>query len=113
MAVVSPTTQISNDLYSYIAIAASDTTLPLRLEGGWGLVMSVQVLDGGGSGFNSGTFTVQLSNDGTTWFTAKDINGNDVTFTANGGFEMSTGARFIRGSADGSIANVDMYVSFA
>lgn len=52
--------------------------------------------------FNSDTLTMQGSNDKTNWFTLKDINGNDVTFTAAGGKSIGTPCLYIRPSDGGS-----------
>jgi len=102
----------SGGLYSYIGLSASDTGEPLFLGGGWGVFMCVTAASGGGSGFNSGTLTIQVSNDGTNWATLKDIHGTDVTFTATGTFELSTAAKYIRASCDASISDVDVYFNF-
>lgn len=52
--------------------------------------------------FNSNTLTMQGSNDGINWYTLKDINGNDVTFTAAGLKSIATPCLFIRPSDGGS-----------
>lgn len=52
--------------------------------------------------FNSDTLTMQGSNDKVNWFTLKDINGNDVTFTAAGGKSIATPCLWIRPSDGGS-----------
>lgn len=46
--------------------------------------------------FGTTTFTVQVSNDGSAWATAKDPLGNDVTFTAAGLKYINMGARYLR-----------------
>lgn len=99
-------------LYTYTGLTADDDGDPIFLDGGWGIVCTVTVVDGGGSGFNSGTVTIQVSNDGTNYATLKDIHGTDAEFTANGTSELSTVAQFIRPSCDGSIDDVDVQFSF-
>lgn len=54
---------------------------------------SVQSLAGT---FGTTTLTAQVSNDGSTWATAKDIFGNDLTFTAVGLKSLALGARYLR-----------------
>lgn len=99
-------------LYTWTELGASDTGDPVFMNAGWGVAANVTCVDGGGSGFNAGTVTIQVSNDNTNWMTLKDIHGTDVEFTANGTFEISTVAQYIRPSCDGSISNVDVKVSF-
>lgn len=102
----------ANGLYSYIGLSASDTGEPIWLGGGWGVFINVSAASGGGTGFNSGTLTIQVSNDNTNWSTLKDIHGTDVTFTATGSYELSTAAKYIRPSCDASISDVDVYFNF-
>lgn len=70
-------------------ISMPTTTLVVPAANGQG---ASQTYSGGactaacyGTGFDGGTVTLQLSYDvGVTWFTAKDVAGNNITFTANG-----------------------------
>lgn len=58
---------------------------PTGLDG-YGATVFLRI-DGG-----SGTFTLQASpDDGTTKYTVKDVNGNDVTGTANGMWNIVSG----------------------
>ena len=102
----------ANQKFTYTAIAADDTGQPIFMDAGVGLLLSVHALVGGGSGFNAGTLTIQVSNDGTNWSTIKDVHGTDAAFTANALIEISTGAQFIRPFAYSSISDVDVIFSF-
>lgn len=103
---------VANQKFTYTTLSASDTGQPIFMDAGVGLLLNIQTLDGGGSGYNTGTLTIQVSNDGTNWNTIKDVHGTDATFTANGVAEISTGAQLIRPSADASISDVDVIFSF-
>lgn len=105
-------TNAANQLFTYIGLSASDTGQPIFLDGGQGLLLNVQAFSGGGTGFNAGTLTIQVSNDNTNWATIKDIHGTDATFTAAGIYELSTGAQYLRPSCDASISDVDVIFSF-
>lgn len=95
-------------LYTVEAMGASDTAGPIRSRNGGFLAGAVQIVAGGGTGFNSGTVTVQASVDGTTWFPAKDVTGANMTFTADAYYEFSLAATYLRVSTDGSISDVDV-----
>ena len=105
-------TNVANSVYTYLTVSESDTTDPIFMDSGIGLLMTVQTFGGGGSGYDSGTITVQVSNDNTNWATLKDVHGTDGAFAAAGIFEMSTGAQYIRLSADSDIDDVDVIISF-
>lgn len=47
------------------------------------------------------TIVLQGSNDGTTYATLKDLQGNNLSFTAAGYAEFSSGAAFIKPSISG------------
>ncbi|NJM13630.1 MAG: hypothetical protein HC889_18805 [Synechococcaceae cyanobacterium SM1_2_3] len=64
-------------------------------------VASVQV--GGTPG--GGTLVLQGSNDGVTYDTLKDLQGNDLSFTAAGYAEFSSGAAFIKPLPSGGTAD--------
>lgn len=97
-------------LHTTTGLTASENSDSIETRGG-GLNGAVQVLDGGGSGFNSGTVTIQASLDGTNWYTVKDLQGTAITFAADGAAEFTSAARYFRASADGSISDVDVIFS--
>lgn len=94
-------------LYTAAALSANDTSEPVSSSNGGFLAGAVQVVAGGGSGFNGGTVTVQVSLDKVNWFTAKNVAGSDMTLTADGYFEFCLAAQHIRVLCDGSISDVD------
>lgn len=73
-------------------IAAGDTFNAFTLTQQYGLAASVQLV----GTFGGATITMQVSNDGTNWATAKDLQGNDITFTSTGYRELSLSAAYIR-----------------
>lgn len=75
-------------------IAAGDTFTAFTLTQQYGLAASLQVT----GTFNSSVITMQVSNDGTNWVTAKDLLGADITFSATGYRELSLSAAYIRPS---------------
>lgn len=96
--------------FSLEALSTSEATEAIQSINGGLLAGALHVVDGGGTGFNSGTVTVQASVDGTNWFTAKDVTGTDMTLTADGYFEFSLAAKMIRVLNDGSVSDVDVAV---
>jgi hypothetical protein len=61
--------------------------------------------------FGGATVIMQGSNDGTNWFTLKDILGFDISATAAGAAEFTTSAAFIRASASGGTGDdIDVVV---
>lgn len=103
---------VANQRFTYTALGASDTGQPIFMDAGVGLLLNIQAIVGGGSGFNSGTLSIQVSNDGTNWNTIKDVHSDSAVFTVAGLVELSTGAQFIRPSCDASINDVDVIFSF-
>jgi len=56
--------------------------------------------------FNGGTTVIlQGSNDGTTWAALENPNGDAISATAAGGFEVRTGARYVRPSVSSGSAD--------
>lgn len=90
-------------------MASGDTILVWAVREQHGLAGSVQI-----SGtFGGATVTMQVSNDSTTWFTAKDVNYNDISVTENALFEFSNSAAYIRFAISGGTSDdVDAYVVF-
>lgn len=95
-------------LFTCDTLGSSQSTEALESLNGGLLAGCVHVVVGGGSGFNSGTVTIQASLDKTNWFTAKDVTGTDMTLTAAGYFEFSLGARAVRVTNDASVNDVDV-----
>lgn len=76
-----------------------------KVEGQRALAGCVQVI----GTFGGATITLRGSNDGTNYFTLKDLQGNDISFTATGAAEFSTSAAYISpASSGGSGDDVDV-----
>jgi len=89
-------------------LTANETSDAIGGNGAVALSGVVACTDGGGSGFNGGTVAIQGSIDKVNWFTLKDVQGNDITFSDDGAAEFASGFLFFRASADASISNVDL-----
>lgn len=112
MPTVSPTytdpSSSAADVVVWSGIATDDTVNRWEIQGTSATIASIQI-----SGtFNGGTTAVfQISNDGSTWFTCEDTQGNDISATAAGIYELSTSARYCRmnvasGSSDSITATL-------
>jgi len=75
------------------AITGAGTDVTEALDIGNCAAGAIQALAGT---FGTTTLTVQVSNDGTTWATAKDTAGNDITFTAVGIKYIQMGPKYLR-----------------
>lgn len=78
-------------------IAAGDTFDAWTLQQQYGLAGSVQVT----GTFGGSTVVLQVSNDGTNWVTAEDVQGDPVSLTSAGYAELSLSAAYIRPSISG------------
>lgn len=85
--------------------ADGDTCTALDPMSSGSLGMCVQFI-----GTFGGTIVMQGSNDGTNWFTLSDLQGNAVSTSSAGAFEVSTSAAFIRPSPGASVSDVDVLV---
>lgn len=81
-------------------IASGDTFTPFTLTQQYGLAGSVQVT----GTFSGATVVMQVSNDGTNWVTAKDVQGTNISLTSAGYAELSLSAAYIRPSISGGTA---------
>lgn len=103
-------TSTNDGLFTCDGLSTSESTESLGSDNGGFLAGSIHVVDGGGTGFNSGTVTIQASLDGSNWFTGKDVTGTAMTLTADGYFEFCLAARYIRVTNDGSVSDVDVAI---
>lgn len=88
-------------------LSTGDTASPLTIDGTMGAIGSVQVT----GTFGGATVVLQVSNDGTNWVTIKSLLGLDVSLTAAGLVEFSTGALFLRPAISGGTGDdVDVTV---
>lgn len=72
--------------------ATGDTINPFILSQQYGLAAGVQVV----GTFGGATVTIEISNDGTNWVTAKDLFNVNTVFTATGYAELTLSAAYIR-----------------
>lgn len=75
------------------AITGAGTDVTEAFDIGNSAAGSIQALAGT---FGTTTLTVQVSNDGSTWATAKDTAGSDITFTAVGIKYIQMGPKYLR-----------------
>lgn len=75
------------------AITGAGTDVTEAFDIGNSASGSIQALAGT---FGTTTLTVQVSNDGSTWETAKDTAGSDITFTAVGIKYIQMGPKYLR-----------------
>lgn len=81
--------------------ATGDTISPLGVAGAAGVAGAVQF----GGTFGGATAKLQASNDGTTYFDMKDMNGVVISATAAALFEFSTAAVYLRPAVSGGTAD--------
>ena len=94
--------------YAWLAAEAGDTGKPL--EDVFTLPDKTVVVQG----TLTEDLTMQGSMDRTTWFTLKDIQGNDIVFSAAGNAVILQNPRYIRFSiAAGTGGSADIYITAA
>lgn len=103
-------THDGNGLFSLEGLTTSESSEAIESRNGGHLAGAVHVIDGGGTGFNSGTATFEASLDGTNWFGSKDVCGTAITFTADAYFEFCLAARYVRVTNDASVSDVDVAI---
>lgn len=72
--------------------STGDTFVPFAIEQQYGLAAGVQVI----GTFGGATVTLEVSNDGDNWVTAKTLEGDLATFFEMGYAELSLSAAYIR-----------------
>lgn len=73
-------------------IAAGDTFTAWTLTQQYGLAGSVQVT----GTFSGSTVALEVSNDGTNWAAANNLQGDPISFTEAGYAELSLSAAYVR-----------------
>lgn len=108
MATINHTTNSAGDGSTVIAwadLSTADTAVKYRVPGTVGAIASIQFT----GTFGGATLVLQGSNDGTNFATIKDVNGDNVSVTAAGLVDFSTGALYLRPSSSGGTGdNVDV-----
>ena len=98
-------------LYTITGLTASetsDTVGPISNA----MLGSVTAVDGGGTGFNTGTLTIQGSPNNSDWVDLKNPLAAAITFTADGYNEIATSLMYFRAVADSNISDVDIIFRF-
>ena len=98
-------TSSGDNYYSWTGLAASENGDEIPLPAGGGVFVTVQAV-----GVAGGTFTIQGSIDGTNYFTMKDVQGNDITFTAAGYAEISSNIRRLRAITGAGVSAGEIHV---
>lgn len=105
------TTSLPDGVFGFRAIGASETTETQRLGRG-GAIGAVQAFSGGGTGFNSGSVSVEGSLDKINWFQLKDTQGAAIVFTVAGYAEISTAVPYVRVVSSAGVNDVDLFFRF-
>lgn len=95
--VQTPTSEGGVPRFLWEALATGDTINSLTIRSQYGLAASVQMTGTWGGA----TVVLQVSNDGSTWFTAKDVDNANVSATADAYFEISSSAAYMRPGISG------------
>ena len=112
MATISPNTDgpISTaKVVNWTGIATGDTINAYSIPEEFGAIGCAQIT----GTFGGATVTVEVSNDGTTWFTLLDLQGAPISATANDFADFSTAAIYIRPVISGGTSdNVNVRAAF-
>ena len=95
MATISPNTDgpISTaQVVNWTGISTGDTINSYAIPDEFGAIGCVQIT----GTFGGATITLQVSNDGTTWFNLTDLQGAGISATANKFADFTTAAIYIR-----------------
>lgn len=99
MATITPTADHNGRrvILAWADASTGDTFNSYELGGEDSIASAIQI-----SGtFGGATAVLQVSNDGSSWFTAKDVNGDDISATSAAMFEASLSALYVRPSISG------------
>lgn len=113
MAVVNPAIEFMTGVPVVVwrGANAGDTFAPFVLTKQHGFVGSIQF---GGTTLTGATIELQQSNDGVSYFQAKDPSGVDIEVVAAGGiFELSLGVVYVKPNfaVSGSAAGVNVFLA--
>ena len=111
MATISPNTDgpISTaNVVNWTGAATGDTINSYAIPEEFGAIGCVQIT----GTFGGATVTIEVSNDGTTWFALNDIKGDAVSATADAFFDFTTAAIYVRPAISGGTSDdVDVRLS--
>jgi len=112
MATISPNTDgpISTaQVVNWTGISTGDTINSYAIPDKYGAIGCVQVT----GTFGGATITLQVSNNGTTWFNLTDLQGAGISATANTFADFTTAAIYIRPAiTGGSSDSVNVRLAF-
>lgn len=109
MAAINPTFDYPVDLtrIEWEEITESDTATEVTIKGLGPAVGSVQFT----GTFGGATAVLQGSNDGSTWVTINDQNGDAISMTSAGAADFSTAMLYLRPSmSSGSSQDIDIFM---
>jgi gamma-glutamyltranspeptidase len=94
--------------YIWEAVASGDTLVAVATPNGSATNAAVQIL----GTFGSATITLQASNEGTTFYSIKDMHGTAISTTSAAGFEFVSSAAYLRPtSAGGTADDIDIILT--
>lgn len=112
MATISPNTDgpISTaQVVNWTGISTGDTINSYAIPDEFGAIGCVQIT----GTFGGATITLEVSNDGTTWFNLTDLQGAGISATANKFADFTTAAIYIRPAiTGGSSDSVNVRLAF-
>ncbi len=95
----------SDNVHTISGLGSSETSDALPIQKLGGVIGAVALTSISGAG---GRVDIEVSLDGTNYFTMRDLFGDTVEFVAAGYSEFSTACAFIRATADGSVTTADI-----
>ena len=96
-------------MVTWTAIATGDTIVEYAIPEEYGVVGCSQIT----GTFGGATVAIQVSNDATTWFNLVDLQGVEISATANDFADFTTAAVYIRPAISGGTGDdVDVCLSF-
>jgi hypothetical protein len=97
-------------VFVYDALTASDVGEAIQLVSANGSYLAIQAFADGGSGFNSGQISIEISLDAVHWQPLNDYDGNPLLFQSDGAKEIGTAFLYLRAVCDASVDDVDLYI---
>lgn len=96
----------SGNLHTITGLTANENSDPLPCQKLGGILGTAHAV----GSFGGGTVSIQVSLDGTNWFSLKDPFGDLADLTSDSYVEISTAANWIRASAGASVSSVDVAI---
>lgn len=93
----------NGNVHTISGLTASESSDPLPFQKLGGVIGAVAC-----TAITGGQVDIEVSPDGTNWFTLRDLFGDTVEFIAAGYSEFSTACGHIRATANGSVTTADI-----